>query len=149
MKSKILCTAAMAALALGVSAIPAQAQNAPADPGLYVDIGWIDIADGGDIQYLNYLATEWRKNQEFAKSKGWIVDYAVFANVNPRPGEPDLYLSTTFASMPDAAESLRRQDAWREHMKKSDAQMSAESGDRSKFRTVMGSMLLQQVILKK
>lgn len=149
MKRNLICAAGLAALALGVSAIPAHAQNAPADPGLYVDVGWIDILDGGDVEYLNFLATEWRKNQEFAKSKGWIVDYSVLANVNARPGEPDLYLSTTFASMPDAAESLRRQEQWREHMKKSDAQMSAESGNRSKFRTVMGSMLLQQVILKK
>lgn len=149
MKRYLTCIASLAALTLGATALPAHAQDYPADPGRYVEVGMIDVADGGDFQYVTFLANEWRKNQEFAKSKGWITDYSVLVNVNPRPGEPDLYLSTTFVSMPDAAESLRRQSAWRDHVKKSDAQMSAESGDRSKYRTVMGSMLMQELIFKK
>lgn len=149
MNRKMTCAAALAALLMGVAAMPAQAQNYPADPGSYVEVSMIDVLDGGDFDYMTYLANEWRKNQEFAKSKGWITDYAVFANINARPGEPDLYLSTTFPSMPDAAEQLRRANAWRDFMKKSDAQMTAESGNRTKFRTVMGSMLMQQLILTK
>ena len=33
----------------------------------------IKIADGGEMDYANYLADKWRKSQEFAKSKGWIT----------------------------------------------------------------------------
>lgn len=149
MKMYLTCAAGLVALTVGATAIPAKAQNSPADPGQYVEMSMIDVADGGGMQYMTYLANEWRKNQEFAKSKGWITDYSVLGNINARPGEPDLYLSVTFPSMVDAAEQLRRQTAWRDHMKKSDTQLGAESGDRSKYRTVMGSMLMQQIVFKK
>jgi hypothetical protein len=72
----------------------------------------------------------------------------VLANVNPRPGEPDLYLVTSFTSLPDAAEDEKRNQAYRDFMKQSDADAEAASGDRSKFRTVMGSFLLRQLKFK-
>jgi hypothetical protein len=111
-------------------------------------VGMIDVSDGGGIEYANFLADTWRKNQEFAKSKGWITGYQVLANINPRPGEPDLYLVTSFSSLPDAAEEEKRAAAYRDFMKASDAQMEAASGDRAKYRTVMGSFLLRQMKFK-
>lgn len=89
-----------------------------------------------------------RKNQEFAKQRGWIKDYKVLVNVNPRKGEPDIYLVSTFASLPDAAGDLRRQEAYRAMMRQSDAQMEAASGDRAKYRKLAGSMLLREMNLK-
>lgn len=127
---------------------PAAAQNSPFTPGDYEEVGMIDVSDGGGLEYANFLATTWKKNQEYAKSKGWITGYQVLANVNPRPGEPDLYLVTSFSSLPDAAEDEKRNAAYREFMKQSDAQMEAASGDRTKYRTVMGSFLLRQLKFK-
>lgn len=141
--------AAMIAAPLAVLiAVPAAAQDYPFTAGDYQEVAMIDVSDGGGFQYAAFLADTWRKNQEFAKSKGWIKDYAVLANVHARPGEPDLYLVTTFASMPDGAEDERRAAAYREFMKASDAQMEAASGDRAKYRTVMGSSLLRQMKFK-
>lgn len=127
---------------------PAAAQNSPFTPGDYEEVGMIDVSDGGGLEYANFLATTWKKNQEYAKSKGWITGYQVLANVNPRPGEPDLYLVTSFSSLPDAAEDEKRNAAYREFMKQSDAQLEAASGDRTKYRTVMGSFLLRQLKFK-
>jgi opacity protein-like surface antigen len=141
--------AAVLAAALSCSvAAPGWAQNYPFAPGNYTEVSMIDIADGGGMQYANYLAGEWRKAQEFAKSKGWITSYAVFNNVNSRPGEPDLYLSVTFPSFPNAAEDEKRDQAYRDFMKRTDTQMVAESGDRAKYRTVMGSFLLRELKFK-
>lgn len=127
---------------------PAAAQNSPFTPGDYEEVGMIDVSDGGGTAYANFLATTWKKNQEFAKSKGWITGYSVLANVNPRPGEPDLYLVTSFTSLPDAAEDEKRNQAYRDFMKQSDADMDAASGDRAKYRTVIGSFLLRQLKFK-
>ncbi len=136
-----------AAMSCAISA-PAAAQNHPFTPGNYVEVAMIDVADGGGLQYATFLADQWRKSQEFAKSQGWIVSYAVFSNYNSRPGEPDLYLSVTFPNMPDGAEDERRNQAYRDYMKRTDAQLSAESGDRAKYRTVMGSFLLREMKFK-
>lgn len=146
--SNMLKAAALAATLSCAISVPAVAQNYPFTPGNYTEVAMIDVADGGGMQYATYLATEWRKAQEFAKSKGWIVSYAVFNNINSRPGEPDLYLSVTFPSLPDAAEDEKRDQAYRDFMKRTDAQMIAESGDRAKYRTVMGSFLLRELKFK-
>ncbi|MEP7349793.1 MAG: hypothetical protein ABI668_07555 [Sphingorhabdus sp.] len=146
---KLLFAALVAApIAIALSS-PAAAQNYPLDYGDFSDVTGIDILDGGGVEYANYLATEWRKNQEFAKSKGWISDYKVYSNLYPREGEPDLYLMVTYTSMPDAAESMRRDEAYREFTKKNDTQMSAESGNRGKFRKIMSTSLLGELKFKK
>lgn len=72
----------------------------------------------------------------------------MLSNVNNRPGEPDLYLVVSFSSMPDAAEDERRTQAYRDFMKQSDAEADAASGDRAKYRTVLGSFLLRQMKFK-
>ena len=147
MKKTMLAAMLAVPFAVALSA-PAMAQNYPMTSGDYEEVGMIDVSDGGGYEYATFLATTWKKNQEFAKSKGWIKGYQVLANVHPRPGEPDLYLVTTFSSLPDAAEEEKRNEAYRDFMKQSDAQMDAASGDRTKFRTVMGSFMLRQLNFK-
>jgi len=142
-----LAAMAAAPVLLAVAA-PAMAQNYPMEPGDYVEMSGLTIEDGGAYEYATYLAGMWKQNQEFAKRRGWIKDYKVMMNVNKRVGEPDIYLVTTFSSMPDAAEDMRRQSAYRDMMKQSDAQMEAASGDRAKYRKYVGSMLLREMKLK-
>ena len=67
----------------------------------------------------------------------------VLANINKRPGEPDLYLIQRSKSLPDGAESERRDQIMRDKVKMTSAQLEAASGDRAKFRHVIGSSLLQ------
>ena len=145
---KLMFAAVVAAPFAIALSTPAAAQNYPFTPGDYEEVAMIEVSDGGGLAYANYLATTWRKNQEFAKSKGWINGYQVLSNVNNRPGEPDLYLVVSFSSMPDAAEDERRTQAYRDFMKQSDTEADAASGDRAKYRTVLGSFLLRQMKFK-
>ena len=59
-----------------------------------------------------------------------------------------MYLSVTFAKLADAAEQEKREKAYLDFMKRSQAQLESESGNRAKFRTVMGTMLLQEVSVR-
>jgi hypothetical protein len=138
----------VAAPLAAVMATPAMAQNYPLDPGDYVESSAIEILPGGGVEYANFLAGDWRKRQEFAKSQGWIKSYSVLENSFARDGEPDLLLITVFAKLPDAAESMRRQEAYRKFMAQTDSQMAAASGDRGKFRKLRGTMLMQQLLFK-
>lgn len=143
---KHMMMAASAALVTLPMALPsaASAQEWPMVEGEYSNMTGIYIKDGGSLTYAQYLASQWVSNQEFAKSQGWISDYKMFYNVNPRDGEPTIYLMTTFASIPDAAESERRYEAYDAWSKKTITQQEAESGNRAEYRTVRGSMLLQE-----
>jgi hypothetical protein len=137
-----------ASLSLAVAA-PALAQSDPMIGGDYVEVSSISIDDGHYLDYANHLAGMWRANQEYAKAQGWITGYEVLANVNMRPGEPDLILVVRFKSMADGAENDRRNKQYSDHVKLTEAQMQAASGDRAKFRKVLGSQLLQVLNFRK
>jgi hypothetical protein len=124
-------------------ASPVAAQNDPLVPGDYVEVGSITIDDGHYLDYANFLAGTWKARMDYAKSQGWITGYEVLANVNKRPGEPDLILVTRFKSMPDSAEQQKRDSASRAFLKQTDAQLEAASGERAKYRKQLGSQLWQ------
>ena len=73
-------------------------------PGDFWEVTGIHLKDGGALAYANFLATDWRADQEFAKSKGWIKSYMVFSNNHARKGEPDLYLVVISERLPTGAE---------------------------------------------
>lgn len=122
------------------------AEDFPTDPGAFWDISAIDVLDGGDTAYTNWLATEWKKQEEFAKLKGWIKDYKVLSNLYPRKGEPDIYLVTVYDEFPDARKMIAQRSR---HgiLSEDQRELDAESGDRGKFRTILGSMMLQELKL--
>lgn len=60
---------------------PAAAQEVPLIPSDYWEVTEVDVQDGQFGAYADYLATQWRRNQEFSKSKGWMKDYFVLSTV--------------------------------------------------------------------
>lgn len=147
---KMLRHAAILAASLSFAfASPLAAQSDPFMGGDYVEVSSITVDDGHYLDYANFLADTWRKRQEFAKQKGWITGYEVLANVNKRPGEPDVILVVRFPSMPSGAESEKRGEAMRAYAQQTDAQMEAASGERAKYRHVIGSQLWQVMSFRK
>jgi hypothetical protein len=124
------------------------AQESPLVAGDYAKVGGIYVKDGASLKYATHLATEWKKNQDFAKSQGWITDYKIYVNENPRDGEPNVYLMTMFASLPDAAEEARRSKAYEAWATKNRVQREAESGNRAEYRTIKSSMLLREYTVR-
>lgn len=141
---KTVLAAATFALAVPVAS-PLLAQDYPLKAGEYVQMDGIVVEDGeGALKYAEWLATEWKRFQEYAKSQGWITDYGIYANVNARPGEPDLFLVVQFASLPDAAEQERRNKAFDEWSRMTVREQAIASGNRAEYRTAITSMLLQE-----
>ena len=121
------------------------AQDWPMTGGDFWEVSAIDVKDGAGVKYARWLATEWRKNLEFAKSKGWIKDYMVLSNVHQRKGEASLYLIRVMESIPTGAEGEERGKQWVEWMNKSVDKMQEESGNRAEYREVMSESLLQEM----
>lgn len=144
---KISCYRIFAVILLAVSAMNvAHAQDAPPFiGGDYWEVTGIKIADGAGLKYARWLATEWRKNTEFAKSQGWIKDFMIISNVHPRSDEPDVYLIRVFENMATVEEGEERRKKYMDWAKKSMDKMQEESGNRAEYRTVMSTSLLQQL----
>ena len=58
-------------------------------------------------------------------------------------GEPDLLLITRYKDMPNGAEGDRRNKLFLANTKATDKSMEMASGDRAKYRHVIGSQLFQ------
>ena len=132
-----------ASLSLALGATPAMTQSDPFVGGDFVEVASVTIDDGHYLDYAAFLASQWRAQQEFAKSQGWITGYEVLGNSNKRPGEPDLLLITRYKDMPNGAEGDRRNKLFMASTKATDKSMEVASGDRAKYRHVIGSQLFQ------
>jgi hypothetical protein len=125
------------------------AQEWPLVSGDFWSVTGIDIKDGGDLKYANWLADEWRKDADYAVSKGWLKGYKIMANVHARAGEPDLYLIRIMEDIASGPEGEERYKEYMEWQKKSQEQMETESGNRAEYREVMSTVLLQDLNFRK
>lgn len=141
---KIILVALGAATML--ASIPAAAQDLPLVGGDYWDVTGIKIDDGHFADYVDFLVTDSRKQNEFAKSKGWIKAYYILSNNNNRKDEPDLYLVTISDRMPTPAEQISRNKEMNAYLQSDDRKQIAGSGHRATYRHITGDMLLQQLV---
>ena len=134
-----LCSAA------AVMPTRAVASEWPMTQGDFWEMTGVHLKDGGALAYANFLASEWKADQEFAKSKGWIKGYMVLSNAYARKGEPDLYLVVISERLPSGSESGKRDDEYIAWKKKTQAQMVKESGTRLEIREIGSNSLLQEL----
>jgi hypothetical protein len=124
------------------------ANDYPMTPGEFWEVTGVHLKDGGGLAYANFLASQWKADQEFAKSKGWIKGYKVLANAYPRKGEPDLFLIVISDRLATGPESDKRNDEYLAWTKKSMSQLSKESGNRLEIREIESNTLLQEMMFK-
>jgi hypothetical protein len=143
---KIMLAALGAATTL--IAVPAAAQDIPLVTGNFWNVTEVTIDDGHFSTYADYLAGQYRQQEDFAKSKGWIKDYYILSNNNKRTGEPDLYLVEVFDHVTTPAEDLAREKDMNAHLAQTTRQGEAGSGERAKFRHIGGTMMLQEMVYR-
>lgn len=144
MKSLIIGATMMAA----TLATPAMAQESSYKPGTVWEAGRIDVLPGQFENYMDWLATQWKKIQELGKAEGIVVEYHVLATNNPRAGEPDLILIVEYKDYLTTAQ----QEAFRKKvnamMSQDDRAAGAAGAERGKMREPMGSTEYQELVLK-
>jgi hypothetical protein len=141
--------AAAAAFALSTAmAAPAlaQANTSPLKAGSYWTVSGIKVKPGQNLRYANELAGVWMKNQDYAKSKGWISSYHILSNPYPRSGEPNIYLVTVFSDMVDQAEADRRGVEMRTMNKQTLEQAQAAAAGRAEYTESVSTMLLREQV---
>lgn len=132
-------------------AIPTRAiaEDWPLIPGDFYEVTGVNLKDGGGLSYANFLATEWKADQEFAKSKGWIKSYMILSNPYARKGEPDLFLIVVSERLPAGSDAEKRNSEYMAWKKKTLGQMQKESGNRAEIREVSSNSLMQELKFRK
>ena len=116
--------------------------------GSVVNVARIRTVDGKFDDYMNWIDTKWKQQQEIGKKAGNILSYAVY-QVRPRgPEDADLLLVVTYKNWAALDGALARGDAIAKQVSGSVAAAAQSQVERAKIRTVLGSADMQELILK-
>jgi len=136
------------ATAMLLTGTVALAQTSSYTPGTVWNFSSIQIEPGQFENYMDFLATTWKKSNEFGKKEGNVVSYHVFQVNNPRHGEPDLILAIESKDYLTNAEQLAIQKKYEAYMAMDQRKMDSASGERKVMRKLVGNMELQELKLK-
>jgi len=84
--------------ALGSTSAFAQDHSRGWEQGYVVQVTEVHTKDGMFNAYINDLGNVWRKFLDAQKEDGSVIRYGMYSNANPREGEPDLFLTVTYAN---------------------------------------------------
>ena len=120
----------------------------PYTEGPVVNMQAVRTEYGKFDDYMSYLNSTWKQEQEAGKKAGYILSYKVL-QVEPRAeNDPDLYLVVTFKNWAALDGALAKADAIFKQVLGSVAASNQGAVDRSKIRRVLGSTTMQELELK-
>lgn len=146
---KLLAAAAAAALALTAAGPALAADDGPAfDIGPVWDYSMIQTKDGHFDDYMAWLSTSWKAQEEALKKAGVIIDYKVLLVASPRSGEPDIILAQEYKNMAAFDRSPAEEYALQAKIFGPAPKANAEQAARGAIRTVMGELMVREAVLK-
>lgn len=140
--------AGAALLVAAAMAVPAAAQEWPTKDGTVWVASRVDVLPGQMPAYLDYLATQWKKEMEWGKSQGYIVSYRILRTNHARNGEPDIVLLIEYKDYASVAERAEANQKFNAAMGSTGRSRAPANAEREKIRTSMGSTEYQELVLK-
>lgn len=135
-------------LCLGIFAGYAGAQEGkPYKEGQVTTVSYIRTKPGMFDEYMKFLDTGYKNLMDANKKAGLIVGYQVFSTSPRTPSDPDLILTVTYANWA-AFDKVDEGDAVAAKVVGSSAVQAKGFMDREAMRTVIGSQIVQELVLK-
>jgi hypothetical protein len=138
--SLIVCT-----LLLGLS-LYAQ-MNRPFHHGSVWSIAFVRMKPGMNVAYLNYLTTDWKKEQEAQKSAGIILSYKVLSTEAHSPTDWNLMLMTEYKDLATYEATEKKVDALAQKVIGTDEKQMQGYKERLEIREILAERIAREVIL--
>jgi hypothetical protein len=146
LKHQLAVSAAFIGLTFTAGA--AVADDHPYSEGPVVNVAAVRTADGHFEDYMKFLSTTWKAEQEAGKKMGDVINYQVLT-VEPRtPEDPDIYLVVTYKNWATLDGSIAKSDAVAKAVEGSVNAANKGQADRASIRKVLGSSTMQVLTLK-
>jgi hypothetical protein len=145
--TRLFC-AGGALLSLTALATTAQADGRDWNDGPVVNVASIRTVDGHFDEYMHWLATTYKRQQEAAKAAGLITSYRVMVVEARTAQEPDIYLVTEYKNWAALDHLGGKFDQVSTQVEGSVEKAAQSEADRAKIRTVLGSRTQQEALLK-
>jgi len=140
--------AAGALLALASMTGIAYADGRDYTDGPVVNSAYIRTVDGHFDDYMHWLATSFKKQQEAAKAAGLILSYRVLVVEARNPQDPVVILVAEYKNWAALDHLGSKLDQVSAKVEGSVEAADKAEADRGKIRTVLGSRTMQEALLK-
>jgi hypothetical protein len=142
---------ALISSAIGLAGLPthdALANGTDYNDGAVLNVSAIRTVDGHFDDYMHWLSTTWKKQEEAAKKSGLVLAYHVYTAEPRGPNDPDIYLVIEFKNWAALDGLGGKLDAVSAQIEGSVEKANQAEVTRGKIRTILGSETIQEAMLK-
>jgi hypothetical protein len=148
MKNKRIFIGSLMVLLLAMSAVVFAQVSRPYRNGSVWNIGFIRMKPGMDTAYLNYIATEWKRNQEAMKKEGIILSYKVLTTEAHGAADFNIMLMTEYKDLATMEANEAKADNLAQTVVGNDAKQIQGYKERLEIREVLQDRLAREIILE-
>ena len=148
MKRNLILVCSLFVLMLTLNIVTSAQVNRPFSNGSVWSIGVIQVKPGMDTAYKNYLATEWKRNQEAMKKEGIILSYMVIQTEMHSSTDWNMLLLTEYKDMATMEANQSKADNLAQTVIGDDAKQMQGYKERLQIREVLGNRLAREILLE-
>jgi hypothetical protein len=138
----------IAALSLTLGLVAgAVADEKPYKEGPVTNVAFIRVKDGKLLEYIAHLNGTYKQEMEAFKKAGLVTEYRIYQVAPRHPEDPNLILTVTYPNYA-ALDKNADYDAITAKIEGSLKAADTAYGSRGSVREVLGSELVQELILK-
>lgn len=145
MSKRIFTLFALLLLSVPFASAVAQDHTRNWDDGNIVAVTEVHTKPGMFNAYINDLKGLWAPFLDEQKKDGSVIEYGMYANTTPREGEPDLYLTVTYANWAAFDRGEEYFEKIREKVIGSAEAMRSAGVKREELRTIGSEYLLREI----
>ncbi|MDQ3042204.1 MAG: hypothetical protein M3R11_07460 [Acidobacteriota bacterium] len=146
-KTRIL-TGILVALVLTLSIVVVAQVSRPYRNGSVWNVAFIRMKPGMDTAYLNYIATDWKRNQEALKKDGLILSYKVLTTEAHGANDFNIMLMTEYKNLATMEANENKADALSQKVIGDDQKQMQGYKERLEIREVLQDRLAREIVLE-
>ncbi len=148
MKRNLILVFSLFLFMLTLNVVTSAQVKRPYHDGSVWVVGVISIKPGMDNAYKNYVATDWKKQQEALKKDGQIISYMVIQTEAHSTTDWNMLLLTEYKDLATYEANLGKADNLAQTVVGDDAKQMQGYRDRLLIRDVLGNRLARQIVLE-
>ena len=148
MKGKYIFVGALIAVLMALSIVVLGQVSRPYRNGSVWNVAFIRMKPGMDTAYLNYIAGDWKKEQEALKKEGMILSYKVLTTEAHGSGDFNIMLMTEYKDLATMEADEAKADNLAQKVIGDDKVQMQGYKDRLEIREVLQNRLAREIILE-
>ena len=148
MKRNRILVGLLVALVLALSVVTFAQINRPYRNGTVWNISYIRMKPGMETAYLNYIAGDWKREQEALKKDGQIISYQILQTEAHSSTDFNLMLMTEYKDLATYEKNLEKADALLQTVIGNDEKQRQGYRDRSEIREVLAERMAREIVLE-